>query len=124
MSEGMAMYLQGLWQSEHGGPSMAATVQRWRQGEPALERQFGPPADYDPATFGEGNVYYGPAVMWDALRHRLGDALFWSLVRAWPQAHEDGNATYDDITSWWSQRSGQDLRSFFDSYLLGKGARG
>jgi aminopeptidase N len=123
MSEGMAMYLQGLWQSEHGGESMASTVRRWRASEHGLEESYGKPAAYDPATFGESNAYYGPAVMWDALRHRLGDAKFWSLVRAWPRAHEDGNATYDDITSWWSQHSGQDLRPVFDSYLLGKGAR-
>ena len=100
---------------------MASTVQRWRASEPGLEENYGLPADYDPATFGESNVYYGPAVMWDELHRRLGDAKFWSLVRAWPQAHEYGNATYDDLTSWWSEHSGQDLRQVFDSSLLGRG---
>lgn len=123
MSEGMAMYLQGLWQSERGHTPMSESLHRWRASEPGLEEQFGPPADYDPATFGESNAYYGPALMWDALRRRLGDREFWSLVRAWPKAHEDGNASYDEIVSWFSQHSGQDLRPLFDSYLLGRGGR-
>jgi len=118
MSEGMAMYLQGLWQAERGKVPLKESLQRWRLSEPALEQDFGRPAHYDPATFGESNAYYGPALMWHALRHRLGDRRFWSLVRAWPRSHEDGNASYDDITSWWSQHSGEDLRPFFDSWLL------
>ncbi len=123
MSEGMAMYLQGLWQSERGHTPMSESLHRWRASEPGLEEQFGPPARYDPATFGESNAYYGPALMWDALRRRLGDREFWSLVRGWPKAHEDGNASYDDIVSWFSQHSGQDLRPLFDSYLLHRGGR-
>ena len=44
-------------------------------------RRAGPPANYDPATFGEGNIYYLPALMWDQLRRRIGDDRFWPLVQ-------------------------------------------
>jgi aminopeptidase N len=120
MSEGMALYLQGLWQAEHDGFPAQDLMRRWAAEEPQMRRESGPPADYDPATFGEGNVYYSPALMWDELRKQLGDAEFWSVVRAWPQAHEDANASYDDMVSFWSERTGRDLGPFFHAWLLGK----
>ena len=120
MSEGMALYLQGMWEARFYHVGEDALMDQWAAAEPAMRREAGPPADYDPSTFGEGNIYYGPAVMWHELRKRLGDDRFWALVRAWPKAHENGNASYDDITSWWSDRTGLDLSSFFDAWLLGK----
>ena len=58
--------------------------------------------------------------MWDELRKRLGDDEFWRLVREWPAAHDNGNADYADITTWWSERTGEDLSGFFDAWLLGE----
>ena len=117
MSEGMAMFLQLLWQSEHGDGSLAGQLSRYRSyALQSLERD-GTAADYDPTAFGETNVYYVPAMMWDALRQRLGDAEFWRLVRAWPRSHSGGNADYAGIVRWWSQRSGQDLAPVFDAWL-------
>lgn len=120
MSEGMALYLQGLWQAHHYGIGVDALFGHWARIEPGMRRDSGPPADYDPSTFGEGNVYYSPALMWNGLHHQLGDREFWSVVRAWPQAHEDANASYDDMVSFWSQRTGRDLKPFFDAWLLGR----
>lgn len=120
MSEGMALYLQGVWQAQHSGEGLESLMDYWAAFEPSLRRESGPPADYDPRTFGEGNVYYGPALMWDELRERLGDREFWSLVRAWPRSQDDANASYDDVVAWWSQRTGRDLRPFFDAWLLGR----
>ncbi len=120
MNEGMAMFLQGVYQAEQDHRQVDAVMADWAAFEPDLRRESGPPADYDPATFGEGNVYYGPALMWNELRHRLGDAEFWRLVRAWPSEHAYANADYDAITSWWSRETGLDLTSFFDDWLLGK----
>ncbi len=120
MSEGMALYLQGVWQAEHQGQSVDALMDYWATIEPPMRREAGPPANYDPRMFGSGNIYYGPALMWDELRHKVGEQKFWSLVRAWPRAHDDGNASYADITAWWSQRTGLDLQPFFDAWLLSR----
>jgi aminopeptidase N len=120
MNEGMAMYLQSAWQADDTDTPLETVLGRFAPVEPLLRREAGPPADYDPATFGRGNVYYGPALMWDELRERLGEEEFWSGVRAWPEAHRNGNAGYDDITTWWSERTGEDLSSFFDAWLLGE----
>lgn len=119
MNEGMAMYLQAAWQDQAAGPPLADTLDEWAEIDEQLRREHGPPADYDPDSFGASNVYTSPALMWDELRKRLGDDLFWRLVREWPAAHDNGNADYDDLTAWWSARSGEDLTGFFDDWLLG-----
>ena len=45
----------------------------WAAEDQEIRDESGPPADYDPATFGETNVYFIPALMWDQLRERIGD---------------------------------------------------
>ena len=91
----------------------------WAAAEPGMRAESGPPGDYDPTTFGQGNIYYGPALMWHELRQRIGDDVFWDLVRRWPEEHDNGNASYDEITRWWSDQTGEDLQPFFDEWLLG-----
>ena len=112
------MFLQGAWQAQADGTSIESVMDDWAEIEPRLRSDYGPPADYDPDAFGGGNVYYGPALMWDELRKRLGDDEFWRLVREWPATHDNSNADYDDITTWWSEESGEDLTGFFHDWLL------
>ena len=118
MNEGMATYLQGVWTAERQGQPLETLIDQWAAYDDQFRSDYGPPADFDPASFGAGNVYYIPAVMWDELRKRIGDDEFWRLVRAWPDSHAYGNAGYDDITTWWSDQTGEDLSGFFDDWLL------
>ena len=118
MNEGMATFLQGAWMAEHGPASMEQVFARWAEADAELRNEYGPPAAYHPDAFASSNVYYIPAVMWNELRKRIGDERFWELVRAWPEEHENANATYDDITGWWSERTGEDLSGFFAAWLL------
>lgn len=120
MNEGMAMYLQGLWQADDEGVPVSDVMDYWATFEPDLRADSGPPADYDPATFGASNIYYGPALMWDELRKRIGDDEFFALVRDWPAEHADSNAGRDDYLPWIEEQTGLELTSFFDSWLLGK----
>jgi aminopeptidase N len=119
MNEGMAMFLEGAWTAEADSTTIESVMDDWAEREPRLRSDYGPPADYDPDAFGGGNVYYGPALMWDELRKRLGDDGFWRLVREWPATHDNSNADYDEITTWWSEQTGEDLSGFFDDWLLG-----
>ena len=73
MNEGMAMYLQGLWEAEQAGITADEQMDLYAVDETEFRADSGPPAAYDPAEFGEGNVYYGPALMWHELRERIGD---------------------------------------------------
>ncbi|MFN8190576.1 MAG: M1 family metallopeptidase [Nocardioidaceae bacterium] len=120
MNEGMTMYLQFVYRAETTGQSIDTVMRTIRRYDQSLRDEAGPPGAYDPAMFGSSNVYYGPALMWNELRHRLGDDEFWRLVREWPQQHAYGNATRDEWFDWIEQESGQELTSFFDAWLMGR----
>jgi aminopeptidase N len=118
MNEGMTMYLQLLWDAQHFGIPLESMLSDVAAQDSEMRASAGPPANYDPATFGEGNIYYPPALMWHQIRRRIGDDRFWPLVRAWPRSRDNGNAAYADITAWWSRKTGQNLRPLFDQWLL------
>lgn len=120
MNEGMAMYLQGVFASDRSDRSVDRVMDEYAIYERLARRAAGPPGDYDPRTFGEGNIYYGPALMWHELRQRIGDQAFWAMVRQWPTVHQDGNATREEYLSWIEEQTGTELSAFFDAWLLGK----
>jgi aminopeptidase N len=120
MNEGMAMYLQLVYRAEEERRSIdsvladvAADDQQWRD-------RLGPPGAYRKRAFGEGNVYYCPAVMWNELRHRLGDEAFWRLVRDWPREQAYGNATREEWFDWLEAETGLELTAFFDAWIMGE----
>jgi aminopeptidase N len=113
----MAMYLQGCWQAEADGRTVDAVMNDYAALEAAARAQAGPPAAYDPTQFGAGNIYYGPALMWDELRKRIGDDAFWKLVRAWPGHDPETNVSRGDYLDWLVDQTHVD-RSFFEEWLL------
>ena len=83
MNEGMAMYLQGCWQAEARRPHGRRGDGRLRRGSRVrCARRRARPRRTTRTQFGEGNIYYGPALMWHELRKRIGDDAFWKVVRA------------------------------------------
>lgn len=118
MNEGMATYLQDLWQDEAWqlGPDVSVRDNAAR--DAADRRRWGPPGAPHADAFAEPNVYDGPAVMWSQLRRRLGEATFWRLVRGWPAARTGRSTGREDLITWFSQHSGQDLRPFFEQWLM------
>jgi aminopeptidase N len=117
MNEGMAMYLQGAWQADDEGRDVEAVMDQYALFEPNLRAEFGPPGAYDKRSFGESNVYYGPALMWDELRKRIGDSEFDAVVREWPALEPDRSSSRDEMLPWLVERTGVE-REFFDDWLL------
>jgi aminopeptidase N len=120
MNEGMAMYLQGVWTAEQEQVPLDQLMDEWAEFESDMRRESGPPGNYDPAQFGEGNVYYGPALMWHELRKRLGDDEFFRIVREWPESRSNKNSNREDYLAWIEEQTGEELTSFFDAWLLGE----
>lgn len=120
MNEGMAMYLQGAWSADDQGIDVTEVMDFWADFEREYRAQSGPPGDFDPAEFGESNVYYGPALMWQEVRERLGDEAFWEMVRAWPATRDNGNADRDEYLAWIEDTTGEELTDLFDAWLLGE----
>ena len=120
MSEGMATYLaEASWTADHSPQVLPTILREWSFMAAGLRRQYGPPAAYQPGSFAEGNAYYIPALMWDTIRQRLGDATFWRVAAAWPRSHRFTSQDRDALAAWWSKRSGQDLTPLFHQWLLG-----
>jgi len=120
MNEGMTMYLQGQYQADSEGQDIDAVMDTWATAESRMREESGPPGDYDPTTFGQGNIYYGPALMWHELRHKLGDKAFWAMVKEWPSVNAEGNATREEYLDWIEKETGEELTAFFDAWLLGE----
>ena len=120
MNEGMTMYLQGQFEADRGGRSIDDVMDTWAAAEPGMRAESGPPGNYDPTTFGQGNIYYGPALMWDELRKKVGNETFWAMVRAWPSVRKHGNATREEYLSWIEKETGEELTAFFDAWLMGE----
>jgi hypothetical protein len=115
----MATYLaEASWAASRGPRTRQQILHHWALFTLGMRTQYGPPADYQPSSFGEGNVYYIPALMWDTIRQRLGDTTFWRLAAEWPHSQLDTSQDRDSIADWWSERSGQDLRPLFHRWLL------
>jgi len=120
MNEGMAMYLQGMWEAEDEGITIEQKMDEWALFESEERRYAGPPGDYDPTNFGSGNIYYGPALMWQELREQIGDDAFFALLRDWPAEQENGTADRQEYLSWIEEQTGEELTAFFDDWLLGR----
>ncbi len=120
MNEGMATYLaEANWTADHEPGSRTSILRRWNQLAPGLRERYGPPSDYAPASFAEGNAYYIPGLMWDTIRQRLGDETFWRLAARWPRSHRFTSQDRVSLAAWWSKESGQHLGPLFHRWLLG-----
>lgn len=117
LSEGWAMYMQHWFEQDTGRYEYGGGMARWRPLDNASRGRSGPPGDFDPRSFGDVNVYLGPALMLDAIRRQVGDAEFGSLVKAWVTDHADGNVDRAEFVSWLNKRTGQDLTTLVDTWL-------
>jgi len=119
MNEGITMFLQMAWEADQNGNSIDTEVSRYVPFEIASRAEAGPPGAYRKGTFGEGNIYYSPALMWNELRHQLGDERFWEMVKAWPRVHAYANATRAEYYAWLHNEYSVD-RDFLDAWIMGK----
>lgn len=119
MNEGITTYLDFVHDSEDG-PELADVLTEAARYERIHREQSGPPGDYDPRAFGQTNIYYGPALMWHQVRERVGDDVFWAMVKKWPTVHAYGNATRDDYLAWVEKETATELSDLFDAWLLGE----
>ena len=56
-----------------------------------------------------------------ALREKVGDRTFFSILRTWYRDHRGGNVTTADFTALAERVSGQDLDPFFHAWLYEEG---
>ena len=119
LNEGFAQYLQTYYSTEVvGGHSM----QDWLV---STYDTFAPEAgfwklsidDPGPERLFDGAVYARGSMAVQALRHRIGDVAFWTLLRTWVSQRAYGNGSVADFEALAASISGQDLTAFFDAWL-------
>ena len=62
-------------------------------------------------------IYDRGAMTVQALRHRIGDAAFWQVLRTWVDQRRYGHGSIPEFEALATSVSGQDLTSFFDAWL-------
>lgn len=122
INEGITMYLQWMWEADHGPLGLDEIVEtRGRAQAARLRSTFGPPAAYLPQHFGAANIYYIPAVMWHDLRAQIGDETFFEMLRAWPAEKANQTTNRAEYIAWVEESTGEELSDFFDAWLFGEG---
>ncbi|HEY0698913.1 MAG TPA: M1 family metallopeptidase, partial [Micromonospora sp.] len=117
LNEGFATYAEWLWDEHTGGPSPAERF-AVLYAEPADSGLWDPPpGDPGPERLFAGAVYLRGAMTLQVLRDRLGDQLFFRLLRAWHTAHSGGTAGTADFVRLAERMSGRSLAGLLQRWL-------
>jgi aminopeptidase N len=118
LNEGFATFMEVYWAEVHDGTTGAEWL------DAAYEAQRNRPefwrlriGDPGPRGLFDGAVYQRGAMAVQALRNRLGDDGFWTLVRTWLDARRDGNGSVAQFVALAESVSGEDLGGFFEVWL-------
>ncbi len=117
LNEGFATYTEALWREHLGGRSAYLDYMQNLRTPWAWPPQ-GPV--YDPVPVFPGRVIYDKAAwILHMLRGRLGDQVFFDMVRAWAQdpANRLGNVSTEDFIAHVEGYAGESLADFFWPYL-------
>jgi aminopeptidase N len=117
LNEGFASFAEYLWlahthvmtahESFEADYSIPARSSFWKRSiaDPKRNTMF------DAAVYGRG------AMTLQALREKIGDGPFFTILRAWTATHRHANASTADFIALAEQVSGRDLHAFFDIWL-------
>ncbi|WP_249345869.1 M1 family metallopeptidase [Microbispora sp. H11081] len=116
LNEGFATYAEWLYQEQHGGPAAQEIFDRhYRQTGHFWHLKTGDPGQAH--MFDEHAVYLRGAMTVHALRVKIGDKVFFPLLKTWVRDHSHGTATTAEFIALAEKMSGQNLRPFFDAWL-------
>ena len=117
LNEGFASFAEYLWYAHRG---VQSAHQSFRQDYriPAKD-PFWDVVITDPkrSTMFHAAVYARGAMTLQALREKIGDEAFFTLLRTWTATHRHGNATTAQFEALAEQISGQELTPFFDTWI-------
>jgi aminopeptidase N len=115
LNEGFATYAEWLW-SEAGGGAPASVLAARSHAEVARQRQDIRIADPGVRRMFDDRVYQRGALTLHALRGRLGDDGFFSLLREWTERHRHGTVTTEQFMALAQSRTTRPLDRFFRSW--------
>ncbi|MEU5053739.1 M1 family metallopeptidase [Streptomyces sp. NPDC021096] len=119
VNEGFATYAQWLWSEKEGegtGQELANYIYdtipadnafwKVKPGDPGADNQF------------HSAVYQRGAIALQALRNKVGDKAFFSIVKQWTTEKKFGNSSVQDFVKFAEKTSGKPLQKLFDTWLF------
>jgi aminopeptidase N len=118
LNEGFATFMERYYAETHGGATAAAWLDAAYESKRSDSAFWALRLD-DPgaARIFDGAVYERGAMALQALRTRIGEDTFWTLLRTWASTRAGGSATVPEFVALAESLSGQDLGAFFDAWL-------
>jgi aminopeptidase N len=123
LHEGFATWSEWIWTERQGGQTAAQRFQELAS-TPADQSSFWNPPPGDPGVAADlfaGSVYDRGAMTLEALRERIGDAKFFTVMRRWYAEHRYGNVSTPEFVALAEKVSGQHLGAFFNEWLYQAG---
>jgi aminopeptidase N len=124
LNEGFATYLSLMWATEIYGDDVTESVLNdwYAQISDPDFMNTAPDAIGDPSAedLFHGAVYLRGALTLHALRLRVGDEVFFEIIRTYFQRFKDSNAAIEDFIRLANEVSGEDLTDLFDVWLYQK----
>ena len=118
LNEGFATYVEWWYGEEHGGATVAERLRQRYEATPSTDPFWEVRiSDPGPARMFSTSVYVRGAMTLAALRARIGDADFASVLEQWLARHRDGHGTGTAFRSLAEEVSGEDLDGFFQHWL-------
>ncbi|MFI6760090.1 M1 family metallopeptidase [Micromonospora sp. NPDC050417] len=121
LNEGFATYAEWLWTEHVGGTTAAARFDSYYARPDTSSIWNPPPGDPGADNLFAGSVYTKGAMTLQALREKIGDRAFFTLLRTWYAANRDGTAGTQDLVRLAEKVSGQRLQSFFQTWIYTPG---
>jgi len=126
LNEGFATWSEWIWSERHGGQTAQQFFDELyaipEDSDEGQDLWFPAPAALpDPSVLFSTPVYDRGAMTLQALRRKVGDETFFSILRTWYAEHRGGNVTTADFTALAERLSDQDLDHFFQVWLYEEG---
>jgi aminopeptidase N len=116
LHEGFACYAEWLWSEAGGHDSCESHARHHHERLSKLDQDL-LLADPGPELMFDDRVYKRGALTLHALRARLGDDAFFTLLRTWVAKYGGGSVTTADFESLAAEVAGEDLADLFDAWL-------
>jgi aminopeptidase N len=123
LNEGFATFMAAAYAEQaRGRDAYLADVERWRTRVQKLradgrDRRLVFPEWNRPTVDDRAVVYQKGALALHELRTLLGDAAFWTAVRAYTKTHAGQAVVSADLQRSFEASSGRDLRAFFEEWV-------
>jgi aminopeptidase N len=119
LHEGFATFSEWIW-SEYTGNKTAQKYFDNLYNTPPQDTLFWTPPPGNPGSAAfvfNGTIYYRGGMTLQALRGKIGDFAFFTLMRRFVQENRYGNVTTPQFIAMAEQISGRQLDTFFDVWL-------